>query len=171
MDRVRQTSWKWRLIGALCVAALAAPLVVTLALTRAKSAPASKEQKPAPRPSHRLALQINTDDPTTMRSVISTSLHLTKYFEGRSEALSIEIVAYSAGIHMFRSDTSPVQGLLQVLRSANPDIRFVICEATRLGMQRSEGRELTFIEGTQSTPNGPARLIELQETGWSYIRS
>jgi uncharacterized protein len=171
MDRMRQLGWKWQLIAALCVAALAGPFVATLAVTGAESAAAAKEQKPAPRPSHRLALQINTDDPTTMRSVISTSLHLTKYFEAKNEALSIEIVAYSAGIHMFRADTSPVQGLLQVLRSANPNIRFVICEATRLGMQRSEGRELSFIDSTQSVPNGPARLIELQESGWSYIRS
>jgi hypothetical protein len=170
MNALPQGRWKSWLVVPLLAAAFTVPFLLTLALTGAQSA-GPPEQKAAVRPSHRLALQINTDDPTTMRSVISTSVHLTKYFQARNEAFAIEIVAYSAGIHMFRADTSPVQGLLQLLRATNPDIRFVICEATRLGMERSEGRPLSFVEGAQFVPNGPARLIELQEAGWSYIRS
>lgn len=145
--------------------AFAMPLAATLAVTAAP-----REQKAPPR-SHRLVLQINSDDPTTMRAVISTSVHLTKYYKAVSEGFTVEIVAYNAGLHMFRADTSPVQDLLKVLRATNPDIRFVICEATKMGMERNEGRPLSFVEGTTSAPNGPAYMIGLQEAGWSYIRS
>lgn len=153
--------------------ALAVPMFLTLALTGAESA-GPKPQQPTPKPtpaSHRLTLQINTDDPTTMKAVISTSVHLTKYYRAKNEGFSIVIVAYNAGLHMFRADTSPVQEMLQMLRATNPEIGFVICEATKLGMQHNEGRPLSFVEGTTSVPNGPARIIELQEAGWSYIRS
>ncbi|MDZ4367502.1 MAG: hypothetical protein U0987_10835 [Afipia sp.] len=145
--------------------AFAMPLAATLAVTAAP-----KEQKAPPR-SHRLVLQINSDDPTTMRAVISTSVHLTKYYKAINEGFMVEIVGYNAGLHMFRADTSPVQDLLKVLRTTNPDIRFVICEATKMGMERNEGRLLSFVEGTTSAPNGPAYMIGLQEAGWSYIRS
>ncbi|MES2167740.1 MAG: hypothetical protein V4458_12025 [Pseudomonadota bacterium] len=145
--------------------AFAMPLAATLAVTAAP-----KDQKAPPR-SHRLVLQINSDDPTTMRAVISTSVHLTKYYKAINEGFTVEIVGYNAGLHMFRADTSPVQDLLKVLRTINPDIRFVICEATKKGMEQNEGHPLSFVEGTTSAPNGPAYMIGLQEAGWSYIRS
>lgn len=106
-----------------------------------------------------------------MRAVISTSVHLTKYYKAINEGFTVEIVGYNAGLHMFRADTSPVQDLLKVLRTINPDIRFVICEATKKGMEQNEGHPLSFVEGTTSAPNGPAYMIGLQEAGWSYIRS
>ena len=145
--------------------AFAVPLVATLTVTAAP-----KEHKATPR-SHRLVLQINSDDPTTMRAVISTSVHLTKYYKAINEGFVAEIVGYNAGLHMFRADTSPVQDLLKTLRTINPDIRFIICEATKKGMEHNEGRPVSFVEGTTSTPNGPAYMIGLQESGWSYIRS
>ena len=120
---------------------------------------------------HRLVLPINTDDPTTMRALISTSLNLPKYYQERNEAFTIEVVAYNAGVHMLRADTSPVKDMLRILRSVNTNIRFVVCDATKLGMERQEGRPVTLIDGVDIVPSGPGRIIELQEAGWSYIRS
>jgi uncharacterized protein len=154
--------------------AFAVPLFVTLALTDAGfavSKPREAEAKPAPAKPHRLVLQINTDDPTVMRAVISTSLNLPKYYRETKQEFSIEIVAYNAGIHMFRVDTSPVKELLKVVQTLTPDIRLVVCEATKLGMERSEGRPISFVDNVQLVPSGPGRIIELQEAGWSYIRS
>jgi uncharacterized protein len=70
-----------------------------------------------------------------------------------------------------RADTSPVKDLLRVLRTVNSSIRFVVCDATKLGMERQEGRPITLIDGVDLVPSGPGRIIELQEAGWSYIRS
>jgi intracellular sulfur oxidation DsrE/DsrF family protein len=61
--------------------------------------------------------------------------------------------------------------MLQVVRAVNPNIRFVVCDATKQGMQRSEGRPITLIDNVDLVPSGPGRIIELQEAGWSYIRS
>ena len=120
---------------------------------------------------HRLVLPINSDDPTTMRALISTALNLPKYYRERNEPFAIEVVAYNAGVHMLRADTSPVKDLLRVVRGLTPDIRFVVCEATKLGMERAEGHPLVLLDNVDLVPNGPGRIIELQEAGWSYIRS
>jgi intracellular sulfur oxidation DsrE/DsrF family protein len=157
------------------ILAFAVPLSVTLLLTGSEAAPAKPEAKAtakaAPVAMHRLVLPINTDDPTTMRALISTSLNLPKYYQERNEAFTIEVVAYNAGVHMLRADTSPVKDLLRVLRTVNANIRFVVCDATKLGMERQEGRPVTLIDGVEIVPSGPGRIIELQEAGWSYIRS
>ncbi|KRQ99880.1 DsrE family protein [Bradyrhizobium valentinum] len=153
------------------ILAFAVPLTVTLLLTGSEPAASKPQTKPATVRMHRLVLPINTDDPTTMRALISTSLNLPKYYQERNEAFTIEVVAYNAGVHMLRADTSPVKDMLRVLRTVNANIRFVVCEATRLGMERQEGRPITLIDDVELVPSGPGRIIELQEAGWSYIRS
>ncbi|MEH2560294.1 intracellular sulfur oxidation DsrE/DsrF family protein [Bradyrhizobium algeriense] len=154
------------------ILAFVAPLTVILLLTGSGAA----DSKPQPKPAasvrmHRLVLPINTDDPTTMRALISTSLNLPKYYQERNEAFTIEVVAYNAGVHMLRADTSPVKDMLRILRGVNPNIRFVVCEATKLGMERQEGHPITLIDNVDLVPSGPGRIIELQEADWSYIRS
>ena len=178
MAALRFSRREWTIAAGLMLA-FAVPLAVTLLLTGSQAAPAKPEAKataketakPAAVAMHRLVLPINTDDPTTMRALISTSLNLPKYYQERNEAFTIEVVAYNAGVHMLRADTSPVKDLLRVLRSVNANIRFVVCDATKLGMERQEGRPVTLIDNVEIVPSGPGRIIELQEAGWSYIRS
>ncbi|MGY4316332.1 DsrE family protein [Bradyrhizobium sp. JR3.5] len=151
--------------------AFAVPFAVTLLLTGSVAAVSKVElKKPEPRV-HHVVLPINSDDPTTMRALISTALNLPKYYRERNEPFEIEVVAYNAGVHMLRADTSPVKDLLRVVRGLTPDIRFVVCEATKLGMERAEGHPLVLLDNVDLVPNGPGRIIELQEAGWSYIRS
>ena len=38
-------------------------------------------------------------------------------------------------------------------------------------MERAEGHPLVLLDNVDLVPNGPGRIIELQEAGWSYIRS
>ena len=178
MAALRFSRREWTIAAGLMLA-FAVPLAITLLLTGSEAAPAKPEgkaaakdtAKPAAVAMHRLVLPINTDDPTTMRALISTSLNLPKYYQERNEAFTIEVVAYNAGVHMLRADTSPVKDLLRVLRSVNANIRFVVCDATKLGMERQEGRPVTLIDNVELVPSGPGRIIELQEAGWSYIRS
>ena len=121
---------------------------------------------------HRLVLPINTDDPTTMRALISTSLNLPKILPGAER--SVHDRSRRVGRRhspCSGADTSPVKDLLRVLRTVNSNIRFVVCDATKLGMERHEGHPITLIDGVDLVQSGPGRIIELQEAGWSYIRS
>ncbi|MHC2331416.1 DsrE family protein [Bradyrhizobium sp. USDA 4454] len=153
------------------VLAFAVPFAVTLLLTGSVAAVSKPElKKPEPRV-HHVVLPINSDDPTVMRALISTALNLPKYYREHNEPFEIEVVAYNAGVHMLRVDTSPVKDMLRVVRGLTPDIRFVVCEATKLGMERAEGHPLVLLDNVDLVPNGPGHIIELQEAGWSYIRS
>jgi intracellular sulfur oxidation DsrE/DsrF family protein len=171
---MRSIRRRW-LLAPLLSAAAVVPFALTLLLTGASSAPPSKAPSQAaptmPRPAHRVALPINSEDAVAMKAVLTTALYLTAHYQSRNETFSMEVVAYSAGVHMFRADTSPVRDLLAKLRSTNPQARFVVCEATKAGMERNEGRQVPLFDGVDLVPNGPAHLIELQEAGWSYIRT
>ena len=152
------------------------PMSVTLVLIDACAASPkdSKLHTPgqvATRPQvHRVALQVNSDDPTIMRHAITTSLNILKAYGDRNEPAAVEIVAYGPGVNMFREDTSPVKDLLHFLHVSYPDVVFSACGNTIAIMERNEGHALSLVEGARSVPSGVVRLIELQEAGWSYLR-
>lgn len=163
-----------KLQNILRIVVAAALLVTSVSALVAQNSPAPKPtaQPSAPaKIAHRITLPINSEDAVAMKQVLSTALHLSMHYQSRNEGFAMEIVGYSAGVHMFRADTSPVREQLIKLLAVNPNIRFVICEATKLGMERAEGKSVPLFENVQVTPNGPAYLVELQEKGWSYIRT
>ena len=158
--------------------AFAVLLLVTLALTDACSASpkgprdqtVQKTEIVQKARTHRIVFQVNSDDPTTMKHAITNSLNAIKNYGEKNEPVAIEIVAYGPGVHMFRADTSPVKGLLQLLRTSHPDVVFSLCGNSKGIMEKNEGRPLSLVDGTQIVPFGVARLVELQEAGWSYLR-
>lgn len=105
-----------------------------------------------------------------MKHAITNSLNALKSYGEKSEPVAIEIVAYGPGVHMFRTDTSPVKDLLQLLRSSSPNVTFTVCGNTKMIMERAEGRPLALVDAVQVVPFGIVRLTELQEAGWTYIR-
>ncbi|MGD9724827.1 MAG: hypothetical protein AB7M05_08360 [Alphaproteobacteria bacterium] len=119
---------------------------------------------------HHVALQVNSDDPVAMKHAVSNSMNLIRNYRENGEPIQIEIVAYGPGIAMFRSDISPVREILDYIHSNIPEISFTMCGSTKAIIEKREGHKLPLIEGTQVVPFGIVRLVELQETGWSYIR-
>jgi len=171
MDR---TVWYRRKLFAvpLFSLALATPFFATLAATETCSASpkGTTEQIVQKTPIHRIVFQVNSDDPTTMKHAITNSLNAFKNYTDKNEPVAIEIVAYGPGVHMFRADTSPVKDLLQYLRANHPAVVFSMCGNTKAIMEKNEGRPLPLVDGTQVVPFGVARLVELQEAGWTYLR-
>lgn len=157
------------LLGGGFVAAFAGPLLLTLALMDPGSA-SPKTSRDVRVKTHRIVFQVNSEDPATMKHAISNSLNAIKSYGEKNEPVAIEIVAFGPGVHMFRTDTSPVKDLLQFLHANNPDVTFSVCGNTKMIMERTEGRPLSLIDGVQVVPFGIVRLAELQEAGWSYIR-
>jgi uncharacterized protein len=147
----------------------AIPFFATLAATETCSAGLKDPQGRAAQKTraHRIVFQVNSDDPTTMKHAITNSLNAIKNYGEKNESVAVEIVAYGPGVHMFRADTSPVKDLLQYLRVNHPDVVFSMCGNTKMIMEKSEGRPLSLVDGTQVVPFGVTRLIELQEAGWT----
>jgi intracellular sulfur oxidation DsrE/DsrF family protein len=151
---------------------LFASFFLTVALTGSKSAdPASQASSAGTNVKHhRVVFQVNSNDPEPMRHTISNVINATKHYQERNETVDIEIVAYGPGVHMFRSDTSPVKELLPYLLASSSAIKLTVCGNTKQIMELKEGHDVPLVEGATVVPSGIVRVIELQEAGWSYVR-
>ena len=150
-------------------AALLAACPAIAAGPRHPTAAAAKGE-PVQKP-HRVVIQVDQNDPAVMNLALNNASNVIDYYRSQKQEVSVDLVTYGPGLHMLRADTSPVKDLFRVVRGLAPDIRFVVCEATKLGMERAEGHPLVLLDNVDLVPNGPGRIIELQEAGWSYIRS
>jgi intracellular sulfur oxidation DsrE/DsrF family protein len=140
-------------------AMFAALLLLPLAL-----APADATEK------HKLALQISDNDPAKMNAVLNVAANVSKYYSDKGDEVEIEIVAFNAGLHMLRDDTSPVKPRLRSFKQGMPNVSFMACENTLAAMTKTEGKEPPLVENATRVPAGVVTLIELGEKGWTIVR-
>jgi intracellular sulfur oxidation DsrE/DsrF family protein len=119
---------------------------------------------------HKLALQISDNDPAKMNAVLNVAANVSNYYSDKGEEIDIQIVAFNAGLHMLRDDTSPVKQRLKSFKQGMPNVSFMACENTLEAMTRSEGKEPPLVENAQRVKAGVVTLIELGEHGWTIIR-
>src|ERR1700742_2966165 len=65
---------------------------------------------------HRVAIQIDQNDPQIMNMVLNNATNVIEYYRSKNEDVDVEIVAYGPGMHMLRADTSPVQDRIKKLK-------------------------------------------------------
>jgi intracellular sulfur oxidation DsrE/DsrF family protein len=119
---------------------------------------------------HRLAVQVNANDPAAMNLVLNNVQNFADYHQGRGEPVEIEVVAYGPGLHMLRDDTSQVKDRIRSMSAAMPNVTFIACANTLLNMKKTEAKDVPLISQAKLVDSGVVRLVELQEKGWSYIR-
>ncbi len=119
---------------------------------------------------HKLALQISDNDPGKMNAVLNVAANVSKYYSDKGDEVEIQIVAFNAGLHMLRDDTSPVKPRLASFKQGMPNVSFMACENTLEAMTRSEGKEPPLVENAQRVKAGVVTLIELGEKGWTIVR-
>lgn len=121
---------------------------------------------------HRLAIHVDQNDPQVMNLALNNATNVIEYYRAKNEDVDVEIVTYGPGLHMLRSDTSPVKERLKRLKEqAFPNnLQFSACANTKQGMEKTEGKEVAIVSEATLVPSGVVRLMELQEKGWSYIR-
>jgi uncharacterized protein len=95
---------------------------------------------------HRLALQISDNDAEKMNAVLSIAANVSKYYSEKGEEVEIQIVAFNAGLHMLRQDTSPVKARLASFAKGMPNVTFKVCQNTIDSMARHEGKPIPIIE-------------------------
>jgi uncharacterized protein len=121
---------------------------------------------------HRIAIQVDQNDPALMNLALNNVANLMEYYHGKGEQAQIEVVAYGPGLNMFREDKSPVKDRIKSIKSgAFPSsVAFSACGNTKKGMEKAEGHPVEIIPEATIVSAGVVRLTELQEQGWSYIR-
>jgi intracellular sulfur oxidation DsrE/DsrF family protein len=121
---------------------------------------------------HRIAIQVDQNDPQVMNLALNNATNVIEYYRARNEDVDVDIVTYGPGLHMLRADTSPVQDRIKHLKEmAFPGkIQFSACNNTKQGMEKTEGHAISILPDATIVPSGVVRLMELQEQGWSYVR-
>jgi len=119
---------------------------------------------------HRLALQISDDDPQKMNTVLNVAANVSRHYSSIGEEVEIRIVAFNAGLHMLRQDTSPVLKRLESFGQSMPNVSFAACENTIEGMSKKEGKDIPIVEIAEHVPAGVVDLMTLDEAGWTIIR-
>jgi intracellular sulfur oxidation DsrE/DsrF family protein len=119
---------------------------------------------------HKLALQISDNDPDKMNAVLNVAANVSKYYSDKGEEVDIQIVAFNAGLHMLREDTSPVKPRLKSFKQGMPNVSFMACENTLESMARKEGKEPALVDNAERVKAGVVTLIELGEKGWTIVR-
>ena len=119
---------------------------------------------------HKLAIQVSDNDPKTMTKVLNVVTNAARDFSARGEELEIEVVAFNAGLHLLRSDTSPVAERLTNISKSVHNVAFSACGNTIKGMTRKEGKEPPIMDFANHVPAGVIRLMELDKAGYTIIR-
>lgn len=119
---------------------------------------------------HRIAFQINDNDPARMTLALNNIVNVVRHYSEKGDQLEIEVVAYGPGLHMLREDTSPVKDRVKSMKASIPDLTFTACGNTIENMEKAEGKKIEIVPQAGVVQAGVVRLTELQEQGWTYIR-
>ena len=108
---------------------------------------------------HRVAIQVNQNDPQVMNLALNNATNVLEYYRGKNEEVEIDIVTYGPGLHMLRADTSPVQDRLKRLKEmAFPGkVQFSACNNTKQGMEKTEGNAISVVSDATIVPSGVVR--------------
>mgnify|MGYP001419398786 CR=1 FL=1 len=121
---------------------------------------------------HRIAIQVDQNDPALMNLVLNNVENVTEYYNHKGEEVQIEVVAFGPGLNMLRDDKSPVKDRLKRIKEGSfpSTVKFSACGVTKKKMEQAEGHPIPIVPEASVVPAGVVRLSELQEQGWSYIR-
>jgi uncharacterized protein len=162
-----------RHVGPVCAAVtVAAGLLVSGVPAQAKDQPpAQMKVKKSARPAaHKVAIQVNQNDKVVMDLALNNAGNVIDYYKSKGEIVYIEIVTYGPGLHMLRSDTTPVKDRIATMALENPNLTFIACANTQANQSKVEGKPVKLLSEAMVMPSGVVRLIELQKQGYAYIK-
>jgi uncharacterized protein len=127
-------------------------------------------QRSSSETSHRLILQVNSNDPAMMNLALNNATNVVQHFKDAGQKVSIEVITFGPGLHMLRDDTSPVKARIETLALSTPEISYKACGNTRDNMRKAENKDIPLIPQAELVSSGVVRVMELEEQGWSYVK-
>ncbi|MBF0278704.1 MAG: DsrE family protein [SAR324 cluster bacterium] len=114
---------------------------------------------------HKLVIQVSTDDPRTQTIALNNAANLIKHY-GIND-IAIEIVAYGPGLGLLTKKSKLGD---RVESMAMQNIEFSACGNTMAKVTKKTGKKPALLNGVKVVKAGVARIMELQEEGYSYVR-
>ena len=116
-------------------------------------------------PSKKVVIQVSTDDARTQNIAMNNAVNLQKLYG--VDNIAIEIVAYGPGLGMLTVKNKQSE---RVKSLALQNITFSACGNTMDKVAKKTGKQPKLTEGVKVVQAGVARIIELQESGYAYVR-
>lgn len=116
---------------------------------------------------HKLVIQVSTDDARTQTIALNNAVNLQKLYG--MDNVKIEIVAYGPGLGLLTTNPKNKQAA-RVKSLAMQNITFSACGNTMAKIEKKTGKKPQLVEGVGTVKAGVARILALQEDGYSYIR-
>jgi len=114
---------------------------------------------------NKLVIQVSTDDVITQKIALNNAVNLQKLYG--LDNIVIEIVAYGPGLQLL-TENSVVASRVESL--AMQEITFSACENTMEAQHKRTGKMPLLLDGVGTVNAGVARIMELQQQGYAYIR-
>ena len=114
---------------------------------------------------NKLVIQVSTDDVRTQKIALNNAVNLQKLYG--LDNVVIEIVAYGPGLQLL-TENSAVASRVESL--AMQEITFSACENTMKSQHKRSGKMPVLLDGVETVNAGVARIMELQQQGYAYIR-
>ena len=114
---------------------------------------------------HKVVIQVSTKDPLTQKIALNNAVNLQKLYG--IDNVVVEIVAYGPWLSLLTAKN--VQSK-RVTSLAQSDIKFSACMNTMNKFKKKKGHFPKLSEGVGKVKAGVARIVELQEQGYAYIR-
>lgn len=114
---------------------------------------------------HHIVIQVSSADPGVQKLAINNVANLQQHYG--ADNVDIELVAYGPGLSLLTVN-SPEAPRIETL--AVQDIRFSACGNTIKAVTKKTGKAPVLTDGVQVTPAGVARIVELQEQGYAYVK-
>ena len=140
-------------------------IVLALLLLSINFAIADSKKETASETKHKIVIQVSTDDKRTQKIAMNNAVNLQKHYG--VDNIDIEIVSYGPGLGLM---TAKSEFAKRVESLALQDITFSACMNTMNKVKKKTGKLPKLLKGVETVPAGVARIMELQEQGYSYVR-
>ncbi len=118
----------------------------------------------------RVAIHVDENDPARMNMALNNAANIFKHYDELGEAVEVRLVANGPGLHMLRTDTSPVKDRIAAMSLEHESLSFAACGNTHRMMSKRADGEVSLVSEAEMIASGVVELIELQGDGWAYIR-
>lgn len=114
---------------------------------------------------HKIVIQVSTDDPRTQKIALNNAVNLQKQYG--LDNIAVEVVAYGPGLGLLTKKSGQPD---RVESLAMQNITFSACGNTMKKVAKKSGKTPVLLEGVGQVSAGVARIMELQEQGYAYVR-
>ncbi|MDA3887507.1 MAG: DsrE family protein [Allgaiera sp.] len=119
---------------------------------------------------HHIVFQIDDGSPQRMNLVLNNVSNIEDYYKSRGDTVKINVVAYGPGLKMLIKDQSPVATRIAAMALEHSNLEFDACHNTMMAIEKKTGKPVKLIGEATVVPGGVAKIVELQEEGYAYVK-